>query len=102
MGTVMLQRMATRLDVILRGRPQPPLTAVVIGAYHRLRYPPTREDWLEGKDFRLLFGSYFSIRDCDYLDQMGWQVLQFEWKAPGQSEGKVYFKYDLRSRQFID
>lgn len=36
------------------------------------------KDWREGKDFRLVYGPYFSIRDLDALAEAGFNQIDIE------------------------
>lgn len=45
-----------------------------IGAYGRLA---NKEDWAKGKDFQVVNGPYFSVRDTNKIRDDGYTEIQF-------------------------
>lgn len=53
-------------------------TLYATGAYGRAA---KLEDWVAGKDFRVIEGAYFSIRDVEFLRKRGWTHVEFRGVA---------------------
>jgi hypothetical protein len=49
-------------------------TLTVVGAYGRAA---NEQDWLEGKDFKVYSGPYFSIRDLEEIKGYGTKKIVF-------------------------
>jgi len=59
----------------------------VIGAYGR---KATKEDFAFGKDFKIIAGPYFSVRDIAKIHEDGFTKISFH-----NSRGLILFSVDL-------
>ena len=60
---------------------------VVVGAYGR---DANEQDWVDGKDFKIKGGPYFSIRDCGEIKMQGTEQIVFL-----NNRGFVAFTWDF-------